>query len=341
MLVFCRGFILFFCALILGQVQDTLAQSEFAQGERFREDIVVEGIPIPTAIAFAPDNRIFLALKEGIVRVVSNGTLLTAPFLDIAGIVNKSTDRGLLAIAVDPSFPRKPFVYLSYVYDPPGVVADSRDPRVVRVVRYRADAAANYNVAVPSSEEVVLGQNSTEENMAAPVSVGELNSPERASCMTGLTMAGAPIQDCIPADALSHTAGSLVFGADGSLCASFGDASNYDFPSTLAFRAQSLDAMSGRIVRIDPNNGNGLPGNPFFDPANPASNRSRLWSRGLRNPFRITISPVNGEVYSGDVGTSYYEEINAGKGANHGWPCYEGGFLDGAQKEGVATISQK
>ncbi len=341
MLFFCRGFILFFCALILGQAQDTLAQSEFAPGERFREDMVVEGIPIPTAIAFAPDNRIFLALKEGIVRVVSNGTLLSAPFLDISGTVNKATDRGLLAIAVDSSFPRKPFVYLSYVYDPPGVVVDRRDPRVVRVVRYRADAAANYNIAVPDSEEVILGKNSTQENMAPPVPVVDLNSPEPASCMTGLTMAGAPIQDCIPADAPSHSAGSLIFGADGSLYASFGDASNYDFPSTLAFRAQSLDAMSGRIVRVDPNNGNGLPGNPFFDPANPASNRSRLWSRGLRNPFRITISPVNGEVYSGDVGTSYYEEINAGKGANHGWPCYEGGFLDGAQKEGAATLSQK
>jgi glucose/arabinose dehydrogenase len=322
-------------------VVEVAAQSEFAPGERFREDVIVEGIPIPTAITFAPDSRMFLALKEGIVRVVDNGALLPAPFVDISAIVNRSTDRGLLGIAVDPSFPTKPYVYLSYVYDPPGVVVDGKDPRVVRVVRYTADAEKNYNVAVPFSEKIILGKNSTADNMAGAVPVGDPNTPERASCMTGLTMAGAPIKDCIPADALSHTAGTLFFGADRSLYASFGDAANYDFPSTLAFRAQSLDAMSGRVVRVDPDTGNGLSGNPFFDPAAPDSNRSRVWSRGLRNPFRITISPINGEVYSGDVGTSYYEEINSGKGSNHGWPCYEGGFSDSAQQEGVATLSQK
>ena len=46
-----------------------LAESEFAAGERFIEEVVVEGIPISTAIAFAPDSRIFVALKDGVVRV--------------------------------------------------------------------------------------------------------------------------------------------------------------------------------------------------------------------------------------------------------------------------------
>jgi hypothetical protein len=40
-----------------------IAESEFADGERFIEEVVVEGIPISTAIAFAPDSRIFIALK--------------------------------------------------------------------------------------------------------------------------------------------------------------------------------------------------------------------------------------------------------------------------------------
>ncbi|MEN9847124.1 MAG: hypothetical protein RIS36_2271 [Pseudomonadota bacterium] len=320
---------------------DARGESQFAIGERFIEEVVVEGIPISTAIAFAPDSRIFVALKDGGVRVVQNGQLLPTPFLTIAPIVNKSVDRGLLGIAVDPSFPTKPFVYLSYVWDPPGMIPDSKESRLIRIVRYSADAAQGYNVAIPGSEEVILGKNGRPEYIAPPSSSAEITYPERASCMTGLTMAGTPIEDCIPVDSLSHTAGTLMFGADGMLMASIGDGANYDFPSTVAFNAQNPDAMSGRIVRVNPDTGEGVPGNPFFDPARPGSNRSKVWSLGYRNPFRFTINPANSQVYSGDVGTSYYEEINVGKGGNFGWPCYEGGFSDRLQQEGQATISER
>jgi glucose/arabinose dehydrogenase len=315
-------------------------QSEFATGERFTEETVVEGVPISTAVAFAPESRMFLALKEGIVRVVQDGKLLERPFVDLSAIVNKQTDRGLLGIAVDPNFPLKPYVYLSYVYDPPGYPQDTGGNRLIRVVRFVADAAFGYNVAIPGSEEIILGNNSKPEFIAGPI-VGDPTSPEPASCRVGLTMAGAPIQDCIPCDSTSHTAGTLLFGADGFLYASLGDGANYDRPSQVSFNAQDLDAMSGRVVRVDPNTGDGVSGNPFFDPNDPGSNRSRVWSHGYRNPFRITINPTNGEVFAGDVGTSYYEEINAGKGGNFGWPCYEGGFTDRAQQEGVATWSEK
>ncbi|MEY4667630.1 MAG: hypothetical protein RL518_329 [Pseudomonadota bacterium] len=320
---------------------EVLAESQFAAGERFIEEVVVEGIPISTAIAFAPDSRIFVALKDGAVRVVQNGQLLPTPFLDISTIVNKSTDRGLLGIAVDPSFPSKPYVYLAYVWDPPGFTPDGKDSRLIRVVRYAADAARGYNVALAGSEEIILGKNSKPEFIAPPPTSSGVVYPERASCMTGLTMAGTPLQDCLPVDSLSHTAGSLMFGPDGMLLASFGDAANYDYPSTVAFNAQNLDAMSGRVVRVNPDTGLGVPGNPFFDPANPESNRSKVWSLGYRNPFRFTINPANGQVYVGDVGTSYYEEVNVGKGGNFGWPCYEGGFTDRLQQEGQATVSER
>ena len=317
------------------------ADSEFASGERFIEEVVVQGIPISTAIAFAPDSRLFVALKDGGVRVVQDGKLLPTPFIDLSLIVNKSVDRGLLGIAVDPRFPQKPYVYLSYVWDPPGFTRDGKDSRLIRVVRYVADAAQGYNVAVPGSEEIILGKNSLPEFIAPPPVGTEVSSPERASCMTGFTMAGSPIQDCLPSDSLSHTAGNLMFAADGTLLASFGDGANYDYPSQVAFNAQNLDAMSGRIVRVDPDTGSGVPGNPFYDAAQPDANRSKVWSYGYRNPFRFTVNPANGQVYAGDVGTSYYEEVNAGKGANFGWPCFEGGFAERAQQEGRATINER
>jgi glucose/arabinose dehydrogenase len=317
------------------------AQSEFAPGLRFVEDVVLEGLPISTAVAFAPQGKVFLAVKAGIVRVVDQGVLLSTPFLDISGIVNKSTDRGLLGLAVDPQFPTKPYIYLSYVYDPPGMALDVQEPRVIRIVRYRADAAQGYNVAMPDSEEILVGKQSIAAHIPESVPAGSPNIPERAACMTGLTMEGNPIEDCIPCDALSHTAGTLIFGPDRDLYASLGDGADYTGPTQVGFRAQNIDSLSGRVLRLNPDTGAGLLGNPFYDATKPSSNKSRTWSNGLRNPFRITINPQNGQVYMGDVGTSYYEEINAGKGANFGWPCYEGGFTVREVKEGVPDISAR
>jgi PKD repeat protein len=319
--------------------QRAAAQSEFEPGVRFIEEPILKGLPISTAIAFAPENKVYLAIKAGIVRVVENGALLPDPFMDISSIVNKSTDRGLLGLAVDPDFPSKPFIYLSYVYDPPGLTPDSADPRVIRIVRVRADATKRYNVAVAGSEEILVGRASVPENIAPPVPLNDPNIPERASCMTGLTMDGEPIEDCIACDALSHTAGTLVFGPRRELFASLGDGADYNGPTRVGFRAQDPDSLSGRILRISPDTGDGLPGNPYYSSTSPQANRSRLWSLGFRNPFRITLNPSNGEVYAGDVGTSYYEEINAGKGANFGWPCYEGGFSVRAVLEGVPDTS--
>ena len=45
----------------------------------------------------------------------------------------------------------------------------------------------------------------------------------------------------------------------------------------------------------------------------------------MRNPFRFSIDPLDGQVYVGDVGWTTWEEINASEpGANFGWPYYEG-----------------
>jgi glucose/arabinose dehydrogenase len=316
-------------------------QSQFAPGEDFIEEVILRDLPISTALAFANPDRAYLALKVGIVRVVDRGILLPTPFIDLQAIVNKTTDRGLLGIAVDPSFPQKPFIYLSYVYDPPGATMDSGDPRVIQIARITADASKDYTVALPGSLEVIVGKKSTLENMAAAVPLGDPNIPERASCMTGLNMDGVPIEDCIACDATSHTAGTLFFGPDRVLFASLGDGADYSGPNRVGLRTQNLDSLSGRVLRINPDTGEGLLDNPWFNPAKPGSNRSRTWSYGFRNPFRITLKPQSSDVYIGDVGTSYYEEINNGKGINFGWPCYEGGFLERSQLEGEATASIK
>ena len=73
---------------------------DFARG--FSETRVATGLVSPTAMAIAPDGRVFVAQKGGALRVVKNNALLSQPFLTLS--VNTSSERGLLGVAFDPDF---------------------------------------------------------------------------------------------------------------------------------------------------------------------------------------------------------------------------------------------
>jgi glucose/arabinose dehydrogenase/PKD repeat protein len=314
----------------------------------FTDELVAGGLPFATGIAFSRDGRLFIALKSGVVRVHRNGALLPAPFVDLSAQVNDNHDRGLLGIALHPEFPTQPYLYLLFTHDPPATADNGGGGRVSRLVRVTADVAQDFDVAVAGSSTpqsipggpghlVLVGANSTKANIG-----NESNGRDktRASCMTGLTMAGAPIQDCIPSDENSHSIGTVLFGSDGSLFLGSGDGSNYTEVDHRALRAQDLDSLAGKILRIDPLTGAGLPDNPYFEPGAPSSNRSRVWSLGLRNPFRFALNPLTNQPFIGDVGWNSWEEIDTGKGANFGWPCYEGGVSGGGVEGGNSTSLQ-
>ena len=84
----------------------------------FEERTVVSGLTAPTAVAWAPDGRMFVAEKGGKVRVVTAaGALVSKPLIDISDHVNTNGDRGLLGLAVDSSFASNRYLYLLYTYD--------------------------------------------------------------------------------------------------------------------------------------------------------------------------------------------------------------------------------
>jgi len=144
------------------------AAASFPEG--FISEVVIgSGLNLPTAIAFAPGNRIFIAEKRGVVKVWQNGALLPTPFIDIQDEVHNYGDRGLLGLAVHPDFPAKPYLYLLYSYDPPGVEPDGIGARVSRLLRVTADAD-NPNVAASGADSrvVLLGTNSTLANLGNP-----------------------------------------------------------------------------------------------------------------------------------------------------------------------------
>jgi glucose/arabinose dehydrogenase len=96
----------------------------------------------PTAMAFAPDGRLFVCLQGGQVRVVKNGSLLSTPFMSLS--VTFAGERGLLGVAFDPNFSSNHFLYVYYT--------TSTAPIHNRISRF----TANGDVAASGSEVVLV-----------------------------------------------------------------------------------------------------------------------------------------------------------------------------------------
>ena len=306
----------------------------------FSGQSVITGLNQPASMAFAAGGRMFIGQRNGIVRLAENGTLLAQPFVDISAQVNNIRDRGMLGMEVHPNFPTQPYVYLLFTYDPPETQSfpssslaspDKAGNRVSRLIRVSADPANNYRTALPNSEVVLLGKNSTFANISGPDkdSTNDFSLPP--SCQG--------VSDCLPTDSQSHTIGALAFGNDGSLYVSSGDGTSYGRVDPRTVRVQNLNSLSGKLLRIDPITGQGLNSNPFFN-GDANSDRSKIYSYGLRNPFRFAVHPELDEPYIGDVGWTAWEEINVGRGANFGWPYYEGGDGQNLQTGGYRDLPE-
>jgi uncharacterized repeat protein (TIGR03806 family) len=83
----------------------------------FSEQIVATGITGATAMAIAPDGRVFVCEQTGALRVVKDDKLLDEPFLTLA--VDSSWERGLIGVTFDPGFPTRPYIYVCYVVAKP------------------------------------------------------------------------------------------------------------------------------------------------------------------------------------------------------------------------------
>ncbi|MBX9581362.1 MAG: PQQ-dependent sugar dehydrogenase, partial [Gemmataceae bacterium] len=103
----------------------------------FAESVFAAGLTAPTAMAVAPDGRVFVAEQGGTLRVVRNGAALPAPFVSLA--VDARGERGLVGVALDPAFPTNGFVYVYYTVPAAGPAAPHN-----RVSRFAAagDVAA-------------------------------------------------------------------------------------------------------------------------------------------------------------------------------------------------------
>src|ERR1041384_8247603 len=84
----------------------------------FVQQTVFTGLLQPTAVRFAPDGRVFVAEKTGVIKVFANLTATTPTvFADLSANVYSGGESGLLGMTLDPNFPTMPYVYVFYTYN--------------------------------------------------------------------------------------------------------------------------------------------------------------------------------------------------------------------------------
>jgi glucose/arabinose dehydrogenase len=303
----------------------------------FNDQLFLGGWNQVVGFTFDANGRMFVWEKAGKVWIVENGVKKNQPFIDISEEVGDWRDFGLVGFTLDPNFISNGNVYLLYVVDRHHLLKygtsqysattnEYYNATIGRITRYTATSNSNFSQIDYNTRKVLLGETKS----------------------TGMSILHE-----------SHGVGQIAFGTDGTLLASLGDGASYasadqgsasetywqqalndgiitSQENVGAYRCQMLNSLSGKIIRIDPNNGDGLPSNPYWNANSPRSAQSRVWARGLRNPYRFAIKTGTGSpdrndgnpgiFFVGDVGWNTKEELNllTTKGQNFGWPSYEG-----------------
>jgi glucose/arabinose dehydrogenase len=309
----------------------------------FQETVAFSGLINPTVVRFASDGRVFVAEKSGLIKVFDNLSDTTPTvFADLRTNVYNFWDRGLLGMALDPGFPARPYVYVTYTYDHE-LGSTSPPPR--------------WGTPGVTSDPCPTPPGPTSDGCLVSGRISQLQA-------SGNTITGPEhvlVEDWCQ-QYPSHSVGTVEFGPDGNLYASGGDGASFNFvdygqdgnplnpcgdppggvgatltPPTAeggSLRSQDLRTpgdpvtLDGSIIRINPDTGAAAADNPLSGNTDP--NARRIIAYGLRNPFRFTFRPGTSELWVGDVGWTDWEEINRiasptdGIVENFGWPCYEG-----------------
>ena len=327
------------CLAAIG-LPSTASASSLPSG--FRDQVVFSGLEEPTAVRIASDGRVFVAEKTGKILVYNSlGDPTPTEFADLRTDVYDTGDRGVLGLALDPDFPARPYVYALYTYDhllgeaapapkwgepghsgdgctekPSGTGVDAC-PVSGRLVRLSADEggagdhATENGAGEPEQKVLVEGwcqqfsshsigdlQFGAEGDLYASggdgsdannVDFGELGWPNPNQC-------GDP-----PAGLGGHEEPPTAEG--GAL-----RAQDLRTPNPLNLSADPTD-LNGSLIRIDPETGEGVPGNPLYD-SSLDPNERRIVGYGFRNPFRFAVDPATQELYVDNVGWNTYEEMD-------------------------------
>jgi len=285
---------------------------------------VADGLADPVNVAAPNDGsgRIFVVERAGTIRIVdANGQLLPEPFLDLIdpqganAVMDAFLEQGLLGLAFHPDFKNNGLFYTNST----------------NLLRSGDLVTAQYKISADDP------------NKADPSSVIFVSTR--------------------PTPYPNHLGGDIQFGPDGYLYIGHGDGGLEGDPVDAG---QRLDTHLGKMLRIDvgpavavatgqanaaalvggkaytipadnplaegdiPINLFGLQGNEAEDAfarLHPTA-LPEIWAFGLRNPWQFSFDRRTGDMWIGDVGQNFWEEIDfepAGSGGwNYGWKFLQG-----------------
>lgn len=207
---------------------------------------------------------------------------------------------GLFSMAFHPEFQAngKFYVNVAVNHTGPAPIVDSRVSPFKTVVREYTVNVNNPNLPITSSRTIL-----------------SLNQP--APNHNGSWIGFNPLETAQGIHNLYITQGD---GGDQHDPANYGQNPHNWFGTVMRIDVDGDDFPS------DANKNYAIPAdNPY---ANGVNGAPEVWAWGLRNPWRASFDPANGDMYIGDVGQGWYEEIDlipAGtSGQNFGWRPREG-----------------
>ena len=278
------------------------------------------GLAQPVSMAFiGPGDALVLEKASGRVQRVVNGTPQGA-VLDLA--VNSNSERGLLGIALHPSFASNGFVYLFWSRSNTGL--DTNSSTAIDVMGNRVDRFRWDGSSLTFDREIIQFRAFQQD--------------------AGQTPRG------------NHDGGVLRFGSDGKLYAIVGDTGRRGQTQNLLdgpfdppadddqFGGPEPDDahFTGVIVRLD-DDGSAPRSNPFWRAGramggNVGANVQKLFAYGIRNSFGMAVDPVSGDLWEQENGDDSFSEINRVEaGMNSGWIQIMGPASRVAQFKAIET----
>jgi glucose/arabinose dehydrogenase len=201
---------------------------------------------------------------------------------------------------------------IAFLPDGTALVTERDSGRVFQVGGGKVDQVGRVEEAQPGGEAGLLGvavspSFAQDKRVFFYATVASDNRVLRTTLDNGRLGRLEPILTGIP-EAGNHDGGRMIFGPDGMLYVSTGEAGQPDL-------AQDRDSLGGKILRITPD-GDPAPGNP--------DSRSPVWTWGHRNVQGLAFDD-NGNLWASEFGQDTFDELNLiEKGRNYGWPVVEG-----------------
>jgi glucose/arabinose dehydrogenase len=260
----------------------------------FSDDLVVT-VSLPTAIAFTPDGRMLVTTQGGALYAASGG-VLGAAVLDLSSRICATSERGMLGVAVDPSFTSNRYVYVYYTVNKAGTCVN-------RTSRFVFPSTGSID---PATETVLL------DNIPSPAgnhNAGDLNFG--------------------PDNLLYVSVGDGGCDYAGGGCGGTNDASRDR--NVLLGKILRITRNGGVPLRNPFNHRGSYRCASGASPPGTVCRETYAW--GFRNPFRFAFDPntLSTRFFVNDVGQDTWEEIDQGQvGADYGWNVREGHCANGS-----------